>query len=82
VGSRESYAANYEIAELHDYWRKGLGWVGPNGGPDYRRSQIVLKTIRPSFIAYDSIGDIIGNSLARGAQMQPGDNVIYAGTSP
>jgi hypothetical protein len=29
-----------------------------------------------------AIGDIITNSLARGAQMQPGDNVIYAGTNP
>jgi hypothetical protein len=29
-----------------------------------------------------AIGDIITTSLARGAQMQPGDNVIYAGTNP
>src|SRR5438876_4158971 len=29
-----------------------------------------------------AIGDIITNSLARGVQVQPGDNVIYAGTSP
>ena len=40
--------------------------------------KIRISSVEPS----TAIGDIITNSLARGAQMQPGDNVIYAGTSP
>src|SRR4030095_833572 len=43
-------------------------WVG----------KIRISSVEPA----TAIGDIITNSLARGAQMQPGDNVIYAGTSP
>jgi uncharacterized phage infection (PIP) family protein YhgE len=40
--------------------------------------RIRISSVEPA----TAIGDIITNSLARGAQMQPGDNVIYAGTSP
>jgi hypothetical protein len=40
--------------------------------------KIRISSVEPA----TAIGDIITNSLARGAQMQPGDNVIYAGTSP
>jgi cell shape-determining protein MreC len=40
--------------------------------------KIRISSVEPA----TSIGDIITNSLARGAQMQPGDSVIYAGTSP
>jgi hypothetical protein len=40
--------------------------------------KIRISSVEPG----TAIGDIITNSLARGAQMQPGDNVIYAGTSP
>ena len=40
--------------------------------------KIRISSVEPS----TAIGDIITNSLARGAQIQPGDNVIYAGTSP
>ena len=40
--------------------------------------KIRISSVEPG----TAIGDIISNSLARGAQMQPGDNVIYAGTSP
>ena len=40
--------------------------------------KIRISSVEPA----TAIGDIISNSLARGAQMQPGDNVIYAGTSP
>jgi len=40
--------------------------------------KIRISSVEPA----TAIGDIITSSLARGAQMQPGDNVIYAGTSP
>ena len=40
--------------------------------------KIRISSVEPA----TAIGDIITNSLARGAQMQPGDRVIYAGTSP
>jgi uncharacterized protein (DUF3084 family) len=40
--------------------------------------KIRISSVEPA----TAIGDIITNSLARGAQLQPGDNVIYAGTSP
>jgi hypothetical protein len=40
--------------------------------------KIRISSVEPA----TAIGDIISNSLARGVQMQPGDNVIYAGTSP
>ena len=40
--------------------------------------KIRISSVEPA----TAIGDIITNSLARGAQMLPGDNVIYAGTSP
>jgi seryl-tRNA synthetase len=40
--------------------------------------KIRISSVEPA----TAIGDIITTSLARGAQMQPGDNVIYAGTNP
>jgi len=40
--------------------------------------RIRISSVEPA----TSIGDIITNSLARGVQVQPGDNVIYAGTNP
>jgi hypothetical protein len=40
--------------------------------------KIRISSVEPA----TAIGDIITNSLARGAQMQPGDSVIYAGTNP
>ena len=39
--------------------------------------RIRISTVEPAI----AIGDIITSSLARGVQMQPGDTVIYAGTS-
>src|SRR5438128_680763 len=39
--------------------------------------RIRISTVEPA----TAIGDIITSSLARGVQMQPGDTVIYAGTS-
>ncbi len=40
--------------------------------------RIRISSVEPA----TAIGDIITNSLARGVQVQPGDSVIYAGTSP
>jgi archaellum component FlaC len=40
--------------------------------------KIRISSVEPA----TSIGDIITNSLARGVQVQPGDNVVYAGTNP
>jgi predicted nucleic acid-binding Zn-ribbon protein len=40
--------------------------------------KIRISSVEPA----TAIGDIITSSLARGAQMQPGDNVIYAGSNP
>ena len=40
--------------------------------------KIRISSVEPA----TAIGDIITSTLARGAQMQPGDNVIYAGTNP
>jgi len=40
--------------------------------------KIRISSVEPA----TAIGDIITNSLARGVQVQSGDSVIYAGTSP
>jgi hypothetical protein len=40
--------------------------------------KIRISSVEPA----TAIGDILSNSLARGVQVQPGDTVIYAGTSP
>ena len=40
--------------------------------------KIRISSVEPA----TAIGDIITNTLARGVQVQPGDSVIYAGTSP
>jgi len=40
--------------------------------------KIRISSVEPA----TAIGDIITGSLARGAQIQTGDNVIYAGTNP
>ena len=40
--------------------------------------KIRISSVEPA----TAIGDILTNSLARGVQVQPGDTVIYAGTSP
>ncbi len=40
--------------------------------------KIRISSVEPG----TAIGDIITNSLARGAQLQPGDSVVYAGTNP
>jgi hypothetical protein len=40
--------------------------------------KIRISSVEPA----TAIGDIITSTLARGVQVQPGDNVIYAGTNP
>ena len=40
--------------------------------------KIRISSVEPA----TAIGDIIPNSLARGVQVQPGDTVIYGGTTP
>jgi hypothetical protein len=39
--------------------------------------KIRISSVEPT----TSIGDIITNSLARGVQVQPGDIVVYAGST-
>jgi cell shape-determining protein MreC len=57
--------------------------VEPNSEMLVLRDGTLIGKIRVSSVEpATAIGDIISNSLARGVQVQPGDNVIYAGTSP
>jgi hypothetical protein len=46
-----------------------------------RRGSLIGKLRISSVEPTTSIGDIITNSLARGVQVQPGDTVVYAGTT-
>jgi hypothetical protein len=39
--------------------------------------KIRISSVEPA----TAIGDIVGNSLARGVQVQPGDTVVYAGSN-
>jgi hypothetical protein len=60
-----------------------LNGVEPNSEMLVLRDGTLIGKIRISSVEpATAIGDIIGNSLARGVQVQPGDSVIYAGTSP
>ncbi len=57
--------------------------VEPNSEMLVLRDGTLIGKIRISSVEpATAIGDIITNTLARGVQVQPGDNVIYAGTSP
>ena len=63
--------------------------LGARNGVESKSEMLVLRDgtligkIRISSVEpATAIGDIITNSLARGVQVQPGDSVIYAGTSP
>jgi hypothetical protein len=63
--------------------------LGARNGVETNSEMIVLREgtligkIRISSVEpATAIGDIITNSLARGVQVQSGDTVIYAGTSP
>jgi hypothetical protein len=56
--------------------------VVPNSELLVMRSGVLIGKIRVSSVEpTTSIGDIITNSLARGVQVQPGDKVVYAGSS-
>ena len=70
-------AYNFVVLSMGD--RQG---VVPNSEMLVMRSGALIGKIRISSVEpTTSIGDIITNSLARGVQVQPGDTVIYAGTS-
>src|SRR5258708_7034734 len=57
--------------------------VEPNSEMLVLRDGTLIGKIRISSVEpATAIGDIMSNSLARGVQVQPGDSVIYAGTSP
>jgi cell shape-determining protein MreC len=61
----------------------GRNGVEPNSEMLVLRDGTLIGKIRISSVEpATAIGDIISNSLARGVQVQPGDSVIYAGTSP
>ncbi len=67
-------AYNFVVLNLGD--RQGLE---PNAEMLVLRDTTIIGKIRISSVEpATSIGDILGNSLARGVQVQPGDTVIYA----
>jgi hypothetical protein len=70
-------AYNFVVLSLGE--RQG---VAPNSEMLVMRSGALIGKIRISSVEpTTSIGDIISNSLARGVQVQPGDTVIYAGST-
>ena len=70
-------AYNFVVLSLGE--RQG---VVPNSEMLVMRSGALIGKIRISSVEpTTSIGDIISNSLARGVQVQPGDTVIYAGST-
>ena len=70
-------AYNFVVLSMGD--RQG---VVPNSEMLVMRSGALIGKIRISSVEpTTSIGDIITNSLARGVQVQPGDTVIYAGST-
>src|SRR5438552_13919362 len=74
-------AANqaYNFVRLNLGDRQGLE---PNAEILVLRDTTIIGKIRISSVEpATSIGDILGNSLARGVQVQPGDTVIYAGSN-
>ena len=69
----------YNFVVLNLGGRQG---VEPNSEMLVLRDGILIGKIRISSVEpATAIGDIIGSSLARGVQVQPGDIVIYAGAS-
>ncbi len=88
VGSRRAgvhgtvlaYNQAYNFVVLNLGARNG---VEPNSEMLVLRDGTLIGKIRVSSVEpATAIGDIMSNSLARGVQVQPGDSVIYAGTSP
>jgi hypothetical protein len=70
-------AYNFVVLNLGD--RQGLQ---PNAEMLVLRDTTIIGKIRISSVEpATAIGDILGNSLARGVQVQPGDTVIYAGSN-
>ena len=70
-------AYNFVVLSMGD--RQG---VVPNSEMLVLRQGSLIGKIRISSVEpTTSIGDILTNSLARGVQVQPGDTVVYAGTT-
>jgi uncharacterized phage infection (PIP) family protein YhgE len=79
-GAVLAYNQAYNFVVLNLGARQG---VEPNSEMLVLREGTLIGKIRISSVEpATAIGDIITNSLARGVQVQPGDIVIYAGTSP
>jgi hypothetical protein len=79
-GSVLAYNQAYNFVVLNLGARNG---VEPNSEMLVLRDGTLIGKIRISSVEpATAIGDIITNSLERGVQVQPGDSVIYAGTSP
>ena len=79
-GSVLAYNQAYNFVVLNLGARNG---VEPNSEMLVLRDGTLIGKIRISSVEpATAIGDIISNSLARGVQVQNGDSVIYAGTSP
>ena len=69
----------YNFVVLNLGGRQGLE---PNSEMFVMRGGTIIGKIRVSSVEpATAIGDIIKNSLARGVQVQPGDIVVYAGSS-
>jgi hypothetical protein len=79
-GTVLAYNQAYNFVVLNLGARNG---VEPNSEMLVLREGTLIGKIRISSVEpATAIGDIITNSLARGVEVQPGDTVIYAGTSP
>jgi hypothetical protein len=79
-GSVLAYNQAYNFVVLNLGARNG---VEPNSEMLVLRDGTLIGKIRISSVEpATAIGDIMTNSLARGVQVQSGDSVIYAGTSP
>jgi cell shape-determining protein MreC len=79
-GTVLAYNQAYNFVVLNLGARNG---VEPNSEMLVLRDGTLIGKIRISSVEpTTAIGDIITNSLARGVEVQPGDSVIYAGTSP
>jgi hypothetical protein len=79
-GTVLAYNQAYNFVVLNLGARNG---VEPNSEMIVLRDGTLIGKIRISSVEpATAIGDIMSNSLARGVQVQPGDSVIYAGTSP
>ena len=79
-GTVLAYNQAYNFVVLNLGARNG---VEPNSEMLVLRDGTLIGKIRISSVEpATAIGDIMSTSLARGVQVQPGDSVIYAGTSP